>query len=136
MTPVDSVRTVLSKYATFSGRARRSEFWWFNLATTVTFLVIELAVAATNSRALAIFGILVALAVVVPSWGVLVRRLHDTGRSGWWYFISAVPLVGLIVILVFAVQDSQAGPNRYGPPPKGLAAPTGYADARTPPGWA
>ncbi len=61
MTPVDSVRTVLSKYATFSGRARRSEFWWFNLATTVTFLVIELAVAATSSRALAIFGILVAL---------------------------------------------------------------------------
>lgn len=136
MSPVDSIRTVLTKYATFSGRARRSEFWWFQLATTVVFLVLEIAVAITDSKVLAIPAIVLVLALVSPSWGVLVRRLHDVGRSGWWYFIAAVPLVGPIVVLVFTVQDSQAGTNRYGPPPKGLAAPLGYADTRTPPGWA
>lgn len=120
----EAVRTVLGKYATFDGRARRAEYWWWTLAIFIVYAVVYaglIAGAAADSTALsavfAIVLIVVMLGALVPSIAVVVRRLHDTGRSGWWYFISLVPFVGGIMLLVFMVQDS--GPdNQYGPNPK------------------
>ena len=126
MSPADAVRSVLRSYARFSGRARRSEYWWWSLAYTVVFvayfvLIGLLAAVAGESEPVATAAGLVYLAlvaaVVVPSVAVTVRRLHDTGRSGWWYLICFAPLGG-IALLVFTCMDSQQGTNVYGPSPK------------------
>ncbi|MFX0046512.1 MAG: DUF805 domain-containing protein [Candidatus Hermodarchaeota archaeon] len=112
--------TVLKKYAVFSGRARRKEFWMFvlfNLIFTIVLGIIGrlLGLGPDNYSVLStIYG----LAVLVPSIAVGVRRLHDTNRSGWWLFISLIPLAGAIVLIVFMAQDSQTGDNQYGPNPK------------------
>ena len=106
----------LKKYAEFSGRARRKEYWmfWFCSAIIIAALLVVDVLAGT---AVVITGIY-SLAVCIPSIAVTVRRLHDTNRSGWWYFISFVPLVGGIVLLVFTVQDSHPNDNQYGANPK------------------
>lgn len=123
MSFADAVRSVFSKYATFSGRARRSEFWWFALFSGIVQTVMSLLDAAIGNR---ILGLLVALALLLPSLAVTVRRLHDTGRSGWWIFIALIPLVGVIVLLVFELQDSQPESNAYGPSPKPYGADPAY----------
>lgn len=127
MSFADSVRTCLSKYVTFSGRARRSEYWWFTLFAIILYVVAAIIDAAIGNS---IVVILVALALLLPSLAVTVRRLHDTGRSGWWILIALVPFVGGIILLVFECLDSQPGPNNYGPSPKdtnpgGYVAPQG-----------
>ena len=91
---------VLQNYADFSGRARRTEYWMFTLFNAL----ISIA--------------LYALAVLVPSLAVLVRRLHDTGRSGWWMLIALIPFLGGLILFVFTVMDSEPGRNDYGPNPK------------------
>ena len=111
----EAVSSVFSKYATFSGRARRSEYWWFYLAY---FLVAVVATIIDGILGVTILEVILVLAVLIPGLAVSVRRLHDVGRSGWWLLIGLIPLVGAIVLLVFACQDSQAGPNRWGPSPK------------------
>ena len=111
----DAVRTVLSKYATFSGRARRSEYWWFTLFTVIVYTITSIIDAVIGTS---IVTALVSLALLLPGLGVTVRRLHDTGRTGWWVLIALVPLAGAIVLLVFEVQDSEPGTNAYGPSPK------------------
>lgn len=115
MSFADAVRSVLTQYANFTGRARRSEYWWYALATAVVYFVLGIVAAAIHTSVLTY---LVALALFVPTLAVSVRRLHDTGRSGWWVLVDLVPLVGWIVLLVFFVQDSQPGANAYGPSPK------------------
>ena len=112
---------VLKKYAVFSGRAQRKEYWLFMLFNTIISFVIwliELSVGDPPHTVLALYY----LAIVIPSLAVLVRRLHDTNRSGWWIFISFIPLIGSIILIVFLVQDSQPDENRYGPNPKGATA--------------
>ncbi len=112
---------VLKKYAVFSGRARRMEYWMFILISTIIGLVLAfiegLAGIAPEINYSVLAG-LYDLAVLIPTLAVSVRRLHDTGRSGWWLLIGIVPLIGSIVLLVFMVFDSQAGTNQYGPSPK------------------
>lgn len=111
---------VLKNYATFSGRARRQEYWMFTLVNSVIAIVLAILYAATATRT-NIFGIVYALymlAVLIPSLAVVVRRLHDTGRSGWWFFISLIPLIGTIILLVYLVSDSEPGENAHGPSPK------------------
>ncbi len=106
---------VLKKYAVFSGRARRKEYWMFLLFHIIIIIalgVIE-SIVGTNS----VIALFYMLAILLPGLAVTVRRLHDTGKSGWWLLIGLVPLIG-IVILVFMVQDGQAGDNQYGPNPK------------------
>lgn len=120
MSFVEAVRTVLSKYATFSGRARRAEYWWFTLFALIVYVLAALVDSASGSQVATIVAI---VALILPSIAVAVRRLHDTGRSGWWYLISLVPLAGGIVLLVFTLQDSEPGANQYGPSPKAGAAP-------------
>jgi uncharacterized membrane protein YhaH (DUF805 family) len=101
----DAIKTCLGKYATFSGRASRSEFWWWFL-----FMVLATAAGSVISDKLA--G-LVTLATVLPYVAVTARRLHDIDRSGWWQLISLIPVIGGLVLLYWCVQPS-GGANRYG----------------------
>lgn len=123
----DAIRTVLSKYATFAGRARRSEYWWFILFNMLVSLV---AGAVDGMLDTYIVRAVVALALFLPGLAVLVRRLHDTGRSGWWVLIGLVPLVGFITLIVFAALNSEPGTNRFGSSPKQAAEGTGMAPAQ------
>ena len=113
-----------NKYAQFSGRARRSEYWYFTLVSFVISLLLMLIDTYVLGRnplggGVGIVGGLYSLAVLIPSIGVLVRRLHDTGRSGWWFFIVFIPIIGWIALLVFLFTDSHHGSNAYGLNPKG-----------------
>ena len=106
----------LRKYAVFDGRAHRTEYWMFILFNVIITLVLYLIEALAGGPG--VLGGLYGLAVLIPGIAVAVRRLHDTNRSGWWWLIGLIPLVGTIVLLVFLVQDSQPGENQYGPNPK------------------
>lgn len=108
---------VLKKYAIFNGRSRRREYWFFFLFNIIIAIVIGVVEGFLGSPG--VIGILYSLAVLIPGVAVSVRRLHDIGRSGWWLFISIVPLIGLIVLLVFMIMDSMPGQNQYGLNPKG-----------------
>jgi len=111
--------TVLKKYAVFSGRARRKEYWYFNLFNFLIAFglgVIDwlLGLVVTSDSGIGLLGGLYSLAVLIPGIAVTVRRLHDTGRSGWWLLISFIPIIGFIVLLVFMLSESQPGKNQYG----------------------
>ncbi|MFE7860696.1 DUF805 domain-containing protein [Streptomyces sp. NPDC057403] len=115
----------LKKYAEFSGRSRRKEYWMFALFVGIIDVILAVVPIASKTPALfALLGIFY-LAILVPSLAVGVRRMHDTGRSGWWLLIGAVPFIGGIWLLVLTCLDSQPGPNQYGPNPK--EAPVAYA---------
>lgn len=107
---------VLKKYAVFTGRARRKEYWMFFLFNVIISFVIGFIDGFIGTAG--ILAIVYALGTLLPGIGVAIRRLHDTDRSGWWLLISLVPIVGFIVLLVFLVSDSQPGENKYGPNPK------------------
>lgn len=143
---------VLKKYATFNGRARRTEYWMFYLFNFVIAFILGIidgvlnAVLNSNSSSagqLGLLGGLYSLAVLIPGIAVGVRRLHDTGRSGWWMFISLIPIIGGIWLLIYLIQDGTPGPNQYGPDPKteiamapGAVQPTSPPMATaTPAGW-
>ena len=111
---------VLKKYAVFSGRARRKEYWMFLLLNLLVAIGLGIVDGVIGTAPL--LGSLYALGVFIPSLAVAVRRLHDTNRSGWWLLIGLIPLIGLIVLIVFFVQDSDAGDNAFGPSPKAGAA--------------
>ena len=113
---------VILNYTNFSGRARRQEYWYFTLINALISIAITFADAlmGTYNPALGagFFGIIYGLAVFIPTLAVTFRRLHDTGRSGWWLLILIVPLLGALIMLVFLLLDSNSGPNRYGENPK------------------
>ncbi|WBQ02291.1 DUF805 domain-containing protein [Kribbella sp. CA-293567] len=124
---------VIKKYAVFSGRARRKEFWMFVLFSTIISIIIGIVdrllglnYGANDSNG--VLGTIYTLAILLPSIGVAIRRMHDTGRSGWWVLINLVPCVGFIVFIVFAAQEGNAGDNQYGPDPKAAErfGPGGY----------
>jgi uncharacterized membrane protein YhaH (DUF805 family) len=148
---VEAIKLGFRKYGTFAGRATRAEYWWWYLFSIliffplyVVFLIVTVAVAGTTSTTsldgttsvsttttsaggsaavliVALLMLIVGLALFIPSLSVMVRRLHDTDRSGWWYWISLVPFVGGIILLVFLVSESSPGPNQFGPPSRGAA---------------
>ena len=102
---------VLQKYAVFSGRATRSEFWLFNLINSL--VVFPLGVLGTAVGWIVFVELSFILAIMIPSLAVTVRRLHDTGRSGWWYFVNFIPLIGFIILIIFLVGGSDQD-NEYG----------------------
>jgi uncharacterized membrane protein YhaH (DUF805 family) len=112
---------VLKKYAVFSGRARRKEYWFFVLFNIIIALALTFIDFSTGlydvEFEIGLLSSLYSLAVLVPSIAVTIRRLHDTGRTGWWFLIAFVPIIGAIVLLVFMVFDSTPGDNQYGPNP-------------------
>ena len=105
-----SISSVFKQYFVFSGRACKSEYWWFTLFTAIAWLVLLFI----NP----ILWIIFILAIFVPSIAVLVRRMHDTGRSAWWLLLSIVPF-GSIVLLIFTILGGSQGDNKYGPDPLG-----------------
>lgn len=112
----------LKRYAQFSGRSRRKEYWWFALLTVAVYTV---AALVDNGLGMAVIDdawgaatIIVGLALFVPSIAVTVRRLHDTDRSAWWLLIYLIPILGALVLFVFMVLDGTNGPNRFGQDPK------------------
>lgn len=107
---------VLKNYAGFSGRARRTEYWMFFLFNVIIAIVLNVITLAIQQ--VSILGTIYGLAVLIPGLAVGVRRLHDTGRSGWWLLIGLVPLIGAIVLIVFMATDGEPGDNAYGPNPK------------------
>jgi uncharacterized membrane protein YhaH (DUF805 family) len=110
---------VVKKYAVFNGRAARPEFWWFALCNAIVFVVIYAVVGIIAGRGTGqAVGDLYLLAVFLPSLGVAIRRLHDTDRTGWWYLLVFIPIIGGIVLLVFMVMASDPGSNKYGPNPQ------------------
>jgi len=115
---------VLKQYADFKGRARRKEFWMFGLFNfLIAFALMLIMIVLTFiNPILLIIGYIIYVcyffAIFVPSLAVAVRRLHDIGKSGWYYLIGFIPLVGGIILLIWFCQDSQPGTNEYGPNPK------------------
>ena len=113
---------VLKKYAVFDGRARRKEYWFFQLFNFLISLALGFIDIATGlfdpETGLGLFSGIYALGVMIPGIAVSVRRLHDTGRSGWWLLINLVPLLGSIVFIYFTVLDSTPESNEYGQSPK------------------
>lgn len=109
---------VLKKYTVFTGRARRKEYWMFALINFVIAVIIMVVEGMLGSPG--IISMIYSLAILLPALAVTVRRLHDTGRSGWWLLIALVPFVGGIILLVFMVLDGTPGDNAYGPSPKAV----------------
>ena len=114
MSFTDAISDGLSKYVTFTGRSSRSAYWWFylfGLLVVIAALIIDFAIGTYP-----VIYLVASLALLLPNLAVLVRRLHDAGRSGWWVLIALVPLIGAIVLLVFTLQGSE-GPNQWGSGP-------------------
>jgi uncharacterized membrane protein YhaH (DUF805 family) len=127
----DAVRSVFRQYAIFAGRACRSEYWWFwlfNVVVTIVALILDRAIfggdPGISGSPLEMIWNLVTL---LPGLAVTVRRLHDVGRAGWWILLGIVPLVGWIVLLIWAVRRGDSGPNAYGPDPLGSLAAAPFA---------
>ncbi len=131
----DAVKICLHKYADFNGRARRSEFWWWALFTVLVGFVAGIIDAVLGTRSASgngLIGSIAELAMVLPSLAVGARRLHDTGRSGWWQLLWIAVVVGWVFLIWWFCTDSEAD-NSYGPSPKGAGAagatgggPSGY----------
>jgi uncharacterized membrane protein YhaH (DUF805 family) len=116
MTFFESVKTCYQKYFDWNGRASRSEYWWFHLYMVLLWLPMLLAMnGAPKNVPMPLWGVIYAFIWVgltlIPSWMVTIRRLHDTNRTGWWYLIVNIPIVGLL-LLWFLVQPSK-DPNQY-----------------------
>ena len=116
----------LKKYAVFHGRSRRAEYWYFVLFNLIVAIVLaaidSLLGTFSSAQNIGLLSGIYSLAVLIPTLAVTIRRLHDIDRSGWWILINLVPLIGTIVLLVFALMDGTPGDNRYGPNPKGATA--------------
>ena len=120
---LESCIAVLKKYAEFSGRARRREYWMFSLAIIIVTAVLSiLSQIPIIGLLFAIVSGLFGLAILIPSIAVSIRRLHDTNRSGFMLLLCLIPLVGFIIVLYFAIQEGTQGENQYGPDPKGAGA--------------
>ena len=118
-------KALMHNYANFNGRASRSEYWWFFLfgfLAVIPAMILDgltgiVLIDAGAGISYGPFYILTGMGILLPGISVMVRRLHDSGRSGWWYFIGLVPCVGFIILLVFLIQDGQPHPNDYGEVP-------------------
>lgn len=118
--------TVLKKYAEFSGRARRKEYWMFalmNFLISVLISIVGAVIGDTNGMIAVSLSGVYALFIFIPGLAVTVRRLHDTNKSGWWILITFVPLIGGLVLLIFMIMDSDPNTNAYGANPKSAPEP-------------
>jgi uncharacterized membrane protein YhaH (DUF805 family) len=117
---------VLKKYTVFDGRAGRPEYWYFVLFNFIAGIVLGIADSLlgtfSSGARIGLLGGIYSLAVLCPSIGVGIRRLHDIGRSGWWLLIGLIPLVGWIILIIWAATESDTGANQYGPGPSAISA--------------
>ncbi|KAF2518853.1 DUF805 domain-containing protein [Flavobacterium salilacus subsp. salilacus] len=113
------LKVVRDNYANFSGRARRSEYWYFVLFSTIISIVLNLIdMFLLNMREVGVISTIYSLVVFIPSLAVAVRRLHDVGKSGWYYLLIFLPIIGWIWLLVLFFTEGDSGANEYGPDPK------------------
>lgn len=119
MSFTESIKSVFSKYATFSGRARRSEYWYFALFVFIVDLILSTVLGAISQKLGQTLSSLFSLAILIPSLAVCCRRLHDIGKSGWLQLLALIPVVGWIILIIWAAKDSDPGENQYGANPKG-----------------
>lgn len=110
-----SRRAVLKNYANFSGRDDRPQYWWFVFGILIVYLTLNALSGLSSLFAFAL--VIFALGMLIPSLAAATRRLHDTGRSGWWQVVGLVPIIGAIVLAVLCAQRSQPQANAYGPLP-------------------
>ncbi len=119
-----AVSMAFNQYCKFSGRASRSEYWWFELFSLIVSFAIEVVFGlfASGNQYL-YYGVSGAVSLIffLPSLGLTVRRLHDIGKGGGWIFINCIPLIGQIIFLIWMIKDSEPCDNRFGPIPN-LAA--------------
>ncbi len=115
---MDWFKKGLRNYANFSGRARRKEYWYFVLVQMGLVIIAMILDAIIFNSEIGLFYIVVALGLFLPGLAVTIRRLHDTSRSGWWFLISILPLIGSIILLVFLASDTKLETNQWGPPAK------------------
>ncbi len=123
MSFMEAVKSVFSQYAGFSGRARRSEYWYFTLFNFIVTGVVSVLSSVTGSTIFSVLSGLFSLAVLIPGIAVCIRRLHDIGKSGWYLLFVLIPLVGAIILIVWYCKDSMPGENQYGPNPKEVQNP-------------
>ena len=119
---VQAVQTCLSKYATFSGRAQRSEYWYFALFTfglSVVASLLDNTIFGFGMNDEQLFSSIVSMVLFIPSVAAAVRRLHDTEKSGWWWWLWLIPIVGWIILLVWLTTKGTSGTNLYGSDPFG-----------------
>jgi uncharacterized membrane protein YhaH (DUF805 family) len=143
----EAVRSVFNQYATFSGRARRAEFWWFVLFNFLGQMVAGIADLALfgegtltmgmgrgegMAQAPSVIGGIFSLVVLIPGLAVGARRLHDIGRSGWWQLLWIIPIIGFIVLLWWMTTRGYEGPNDYGPDPIREGGGDSYAPSSVP----
>jgi uncharacterized membrane protein YhaH (DUF805 family) len=117
-----AIASGFSKYVTFSGRAARSEFWYwvlFTVLASVILSVVDGMVFGMGQDSVGVLGGLFSLGTILPSIAMAVRRLHDTDRSGWWYLLIFVPIIGWIILIIWYATAGQSGSNRFGADPLG-----------------
>ena len=124
MTFFEAISSGFRNYVGFSSRASRSEFWYWILFTVLVSIVtsiidLEVFDLEVLSSSVTPFSSIWGLVTLLPSLAMGVRRLHDTDRSGWWWLLSFIPLIGIIVLIVFWCSEGTRGPNRFGPDPLG-----------------
>jgi uncharacterized membrane protein YhaH (DUF805 family) len=117
MTFVESIKAVLTNYAGFTGRASRSEFWWFFLFTVIVSAIFSTLSGGNSSNFFGILGAVANIALLVPSLAVGVRRLQDIGRSGWYLLFAFIPLVGIIILIVWFARAGDPSDNAFGTAP-------------------
>ena len=117
MSFTEAIKSGFDHYTKFDGRATRPAYWWWVLFAILVSIAANLVDAAVGTP---IFTFIVGIGLILPGLSVAIRRLHDTNRSGWWILIGLIPVIGFIVLIVFYVQQSDAGDNDHGPP---MAAP-------------
>ncbi|MEZ0163532.1 DUF805 domain-containing protein [Kineococcus sp. LSe6-4] len=133
-----AIKTGFSQYVTFSGRARRSEYWYwvlFNVLVGVVASILDAVLDTSTSRGVGLFSTITSLALLLPSLAIFWRRMHDIGKPGLWFLAYFIPIANIVFAIVFIVwfcQDSQPGPNQYGPNPKGLDAGHGQFPGQPP----
>ena len=116
----EAIKAFFSNYVKFDGRSARSEYWWPVLAMTIVNYLIILPIQLLISEGLGgIISLIFSLAIILPSIAVAVRRLHDTDKSGWWYLLVFIPIIGWIALIVFFASKGTDGPNRFGSDPLG-----------------
>ncbi len=117
---------VLKRYFDFSGRSQRAEYWYFALGNLIVGFILGFIDGIMGANAqqggIGVLTMIYFLGILIPSLAVSVRRLHDTGRTGWWVFVAIIPILGPLLLLYFYVLDGEPGANAYGPDPKFSAA--------------
>nr|WP_294936609.1 DUF805 domain-containing protein [uncultured Flavobacterium sp.] len=117
-------KTVFENYANFTGRARRSEYWYFVLSNIIIFIlllfpaVLMEEVSPTAAVAFWVLMVIYGVLILIPGFALIVRRLHDIGKSGWYWFVRFIPIVGPIWLLVLLCTEGNRGRNQYGHDPK------------------